>query len=354
LRPTHRAEEEAACPRAPDRTSASHGEAGSPALGDAASGGTGGNADSGSSGWTCPAGPFGSPIPAGATPARIAGVPPSDSFNGMNANFGIIEGPVWIGDALYVSEITNAPNPPPSRILKVTPAGVVTVAISPSGSNGLAVDEDGELYGADDKNGAITRFDLSTGVGTPVVTTYMGKRFDAPNDLTIRSDGTIYFSDTDYQAVTPPPQASTGLYRAVPGSTLGLLLDGTLDEPNGVTLSLDEKTLYVTSVPSVYQYPVMSDGSLGPGTVFSQTAGGDGMGIDCAGNLYVATNNNVVVLSPTGTQIGELTVPATSVQSLSNVAFGGSDHQTLYITALGTGAQKGLFQVALSIPGMPY
>lgn len=346
----------------PEATAASGQDAG------AAAGGPGDaspSAEAGASAWTCPAGPFGAPIPSGATPARIAGVPPSDAFNNTNNNFGIIEGPVWIGDALYVSEIGTAsaspdggppPPNPPSRILKLTLDGTVTVAFADSGSNGLAVDKDGNLYGAVHKDGSITRFDLTTGIATPVVTTYMGNRFDSPNDLSIRSDGNIYFSDPDYQAAPTRPQPMTGLYRGVPGSTVGQLIDATLSEPNGVTLSLDENTMYVASTGGIYKYPVMTDGSVGAGAVFAQSVNGDGMAIDCGGNLYVAEVNTstVVVLSPSGTQIGDLSVPSGSVQSVSNVAFGGSDHKTLYITALGSGMQKGVFQVALSIPGMPY
>jgi hypothetical protein len=136
--------------------------------------------------WTCPAGPFSSPIPSGATPVRVAGVPPSDTFNNNNNNFGIIEGPAWIGDALYVSEIGSGQSPPPSRILKVTSAGAVTVAIADSGSNGLAVDKNGNLYGAVHKDGSISRFDLSTGMAIPIASSYMGSRFDSPNDLAVR------------------------------------------------------------------------------------------------------------------------------------------------------------------------
>jgi gluconolactonase len=312
--------------------------------------------ESGAPGWTCPSGPFASPIPSGATPARVAGLPPSDAFNNNNNNFGIIEGPVWIGDALYVSEIGSGPNPPPSRILRVTTAGTVTVAIADSGSNGLAVDKNGNLHGAVHKDGSVSRFDLSSGTATAIASNYMGKRFDSPNDLAIRSDGNIYFSDPDYQAPSPAPQSQTRLYRIAAGTNSVTVIDATLSEPNGVTLSLDENTLYVTSNNGIYEYPVMGDGTVGSGTVFAQSVNGDGMSLDCAGNLYVAvtSSSNVVVLSPTGTQLGQLSVPAGMVQSVTNTAFGGPEHKTLYITALGSGAQKSLFEVALAIPGMPY
>jgi gluconolactonase len=270
----------------------------------------------------------------------------------QNGVYGIVEGPVWVGAALYVSEIGPTPNPPPSRILQVTPAGAVSVALSPSGSNGLAVDRAGNLYAAVHADGSISRVDIAAGKVTPIVSSYMGKRFDSPNDLSVRSDGNIYFSDPDYQAPNPAPQTKTRLYRIASGASTVTVVDESIDEPNGVTLSIDENTLYVTYPTGLYTYPVMADGSVGAGTLFSSITSGDGMAIDCAGNLYVATKTDLDVLDPTGKQIGQFAL--TGIQSVTNAAFGGADRKTLYITALGNQGQKGLFSVPLSIPGMPY
>jgi len=311
-------------------------------------------------GWTapppafCPAGPFGNPIPAGATVSRVAGIPPADTFNVNETAFGIIEGPVWIGEAIYMSEFGALVEPPPSRILKLTEAGVVSVAISDSGSNGLAVDKTGVLYGAVHKDGSITRFDLTAGTGTPITNGYMGSRFDSPNDLAIRSDGYIYFSDPDFQAPTPAPQAQTRIYCVAPGTNAVSVIDATVSEPNGVTLSLDESMLYVAAPSGLRGYPMRADGSAGPSTFFAQNVNGDGMVIDCAGNLYVAEINTttVAVFSPAGAPLGSLSVPG--VQAVSNVAFGGDDRKTLYITTLGPAGEYELFKVALAIPGLPY
>ncbi len=332
-------------------------------------------------GWTCPSG-FAGKVPtlAGATVTRIAGVPPADTdgtINGMGYGFSTIEGPVWMGTSLFVSEFPGSPAPPPSRILEITPAGTVTVA-GPSGwnpgSNGLAVDQAGVLYGAIHADGSISTINLAAGTRTPIASTYNGNRFNSPNDLTIRSDGNIYFSDPNYQASSAPsgyPQGNvTGLYRIAAGTHAVTLIDGTLNQPNGVTLSLDEKTLYVSSKTTVVSaYPVDTAGAVGAGTVFvSSMPNGnyvDGMVMDCAGNLYGAEISNgsnaaVVVFSPTGSVIGTLAVPNTS--SASNVAFGGADHKTLYITSQGSGggqtppgsSAQGVYQVTLDIPGMPY
>jgi gluconolactonase len=325
-------------------------------------------AETGSPVWTCPPGPFGGPLPAGgATPTRVAGLPPKGDINMQGNGFTNIEGPVWIGDTLYVSEFPGSPSPPPSRILFLTGAGTIG-AIGASGtdggvdtgSNGLAVDRAGNLYAGVHKDGSISRIDLATGARTPVATTYLGLRFNSPNDLAIRSDGTIYFSDPSYQAPNNSPvQAQTRVYRVAPGGAVSVV-DATLTQPNGVTLSVDESTLYVSSNNGLYAYPVMADGSTGPrpATALS-TMNLDGMAIDCAGNLYAALINspNILVLGPTGSSLGTITVPTPTMgtlQSVTNAAFGGADHKTLYISAQGSSGGQGLFQVALNVPGMPY
>jgi gluconolactonase len=181
---------------------------------------------------------------------------------------------------------------------------------------------------------------------------YMGKRFNTPNDLAIRSDGNIYFTEPNFQAPTPLPQGSTRVYRRDPAGTVTPLPDN-FNNPNGITLSLNEDALYVAASTG-RKYPVMADGSLGAGQDFAASSGADGMVIDCAGNLYVAkaSTSNVAVYDPDGNSIGMISVPSSENIQVTNVAFGGSDHKTLYITGLQN--KKGLFQVKLDIPGRPY
>jgi gluconolactonase len=188
---------------------------------------------------------------------------------------------------------------------------------------------------------------------TPIVTKYMNARFDSPNDLVIHSNGTIYFSDPNFQAPNSLPQSATRVYRIPPGGEAEPIPSAgamdTFGNPNGVTLSLAEDYLYVAASVG-RRYPVLADGTLSPGENWPATNGGDGLTIDCAGNLYVAKEQSVAVFTPTGTSIGSINV--SDVQSVTNVAFGGTDHKTLYITGLGN--NKGLFQITLSIPGRPY
>jgi gluconolactonase len=320
-------------------------------------GGTAGGGGATTARYTCPSGQFTAPFPLTATPMRVTGVPPADSFNNNGNDFGIIEGPVWFEGALYVSEIAQANSGGgtswPARILKITEANAVSIATGDLGTNGLAIDNMGRLVGASHKTGGVIAVNLANMTGTPIVQTYMGARFNTPNDLAVRSDGTIYFTDPTHQAPNPTPQQMTRVYRLPAGSTTAAVVDATLGQPNGIMLSLDEMFLYVADQGQRFRFPVNTDGTVGARTTFPTTGGGsDGMGIDCQGNIYYTTNNTVQVFSPTGTMLGMITV--TGVQGVTNVAFGGADHRTLYITALGGGTQKGLFRVTMPLPGMPY
>lgn len=335
---------------------------GAPAAGSAAgtagaSGAGAGGAGTGGAGagFHCPSGPFGTPVPTGAVAQRIDGIPPLDAFNDNGNTRTNVEGAVWIADKLYVSEFPLTPAPG-SRILAIDPASkAVTIALASSGANGLAVDSTGNLIATDHKTGAVVR--LSFPLGTPVVLagSYDGQRFNSPNDVAVRSDGNIYFSDPDYQAPSSRPQTQTRVYRVAPGSSEVTVIDATRSEPNGVTLSPDERTLYVSGSDGIHSYPILADGSItaGSGARVAGFAGGsDGLGMDCAGNLYATSSKRIVVLSPTGVEIG--TISVSQAESVTNVAFGGPAHKTLFITSMGTGNQRGVFQVELNVPGMPY
>ncbi len=331
------------------------------AAGKGGGGGAGGVGPVGPRVWSCPPGVAGTPMLDG-TPTRIASVPPADDFNLNNGTFGIVEGPVWTGSELYVSELSNESYEPQSadmkkaRLLRVTPDGQTSVVVADSGTNGLALDADGTLVAANHRDGTLERLSLPGGAATPLVGNYMGVRLNSPNDVAIHSSGTIYFSDPSYNAPTPPPQDATRVYRVVDGATAAEPIPSSdtpdsFDAPNGVTLSLAEDYLYVAATVG-RRYPVMADGTVGPGENWAAANGGDGMVIDCAGNLYVAlaTTPNIAVFTPDGSSIGMITIG--DVQAVTNLAFGGDDRQTLYITAYGS--SKGLFELPLNLPGRPY
>jgi len=329
---------------------AASGSSGSGTAGGDASGGTGTVA------FQCPAGAAVAPVLTGLTPVRVEGVPPADDFNDMNNAFTNIEGDVWIGDALYVSEIN--PNPkggtqgmaPPGRVLKITADDKVSVLLPDSGSNGLATNAAGELFGAIHKDGSISKLSLSGGAAVPIASMFMGMRFDSPNDLTIHKSGTIYFTDPSYQSPMPIPQAATRAYRVPPGG-MPVAIDE-FNQPNGITLSKNQDFLYIGG-NQLKKYPVMADGSLGAGSTFVEGGHGDGMVVDCGDNLYVAPGGAgpVTVYSSAGQSIGTITV---GLEQTTNLAFGGADHKTLYVSGQGGKTGKGLFKIAMNVPGFPY
>lgn len=301
----------------------------------------------------CPPGPFPAPLPEGATATRLDGVPPPDAFNQNGSARNNVEGPVWIGGALYVSEFPLS-QAPPSRILKISASGAASVFDPDSGSNGLAVDSNGSLIATNHKDGSIIRRALEGGAAAVIVSTYQGKRFNSPNDLALRSDGNLYFSDPTWQAPNPNPQGQTRVYRVAPGASEATVVDAGRSQPNGVTLSADENTLYVSGTDGISAYPVADDGATGTGQRLQGFQGSaDGLGMDCAGNLYATSGNRVVILAKgDGAEIDS--IPVSGAESVTNVAFGGTERRTLFITALGGGTQKGIWRIELAVPGFPY
>lgn len=265
---------------------------------------------------------------------------------------GLVEGPVWIDGALYLSHFGPGPEPQ-SSILRYTEGGTLEEFITGSGSNGLAVDADGMILAGTHDDGGISRFALD-GTRTSIVAEYEGTRLNSPNDLTLRSDGTIYFTDPSWQASNPNPQGQTGIYRIDPEGNIHLE-DGSQSMPNGISLSPDESLLYVGTPGGVMRYDVAADGTLGAGTQFAGALGlnsVDGMAVDCAGNLYVSIHNQgqLRVVDPGGTELGVIMV----APSVTNSAFGGSEGRTLFITAGDPNNGEALYSVDVAIPGYPY
>ncbi len=275
--------------------------------------------------------------------------PPVDPLVGIGVveqvagGFGFTEGPQWdpASGVLYFSDIPN------NRIHKVT-GTTVTVFREPTGkANGLALDTAGRLMAAEHFNRRVSITDVDGGVAA-VVERYQGQRFNSPNDLIMRSDGTLYFTDPPYGLEGAREVSFNGVYRLTPGGVLTAEDQGNANttRPNGVVLSLDETTLYVadTAQSRVFAWDVAGDGALSNKRVFVMTmGGGDGMALDARGNLYVTTSAGVEVFAPSGTRWGIITV----AQEPANCAFGDADARTLYITA-----RTALYKVRLVAPGV--
>jgi gluconolactonase len=280
----------------------------------------------------------------GATDDPLAGI---SEVTLVQGGFGRIEGPVWKEGALFFSDIPNG------VIRKMDAAGAFSVFRDPSGdSNGLALDEKGLLVACEQGNHRVTRT-LADGTVTVIASDYQGMPFNAPNDVAITKGGTIYFGDPGFD-VAPPPNAPPfhGVYSVSPSGVVTLVSD-VFDRPNGITLSIDEKYLYVSDTLkfTVHRIPLAEGGTTGAPEKFVDTLPVvDGMCIDDAGNLYVttgndATNHFIQVFAEDGTLRGQIAVP----EAPANCAFGGADRKTLFITA-----QANLYSVVLNVPGRPY
>ncbi len=178
---------------------------------------------------------------------------------------------------------------------------------------------------------------------------YNGQPFNCLNDVTVRNDGNIYFTDPSYQKGGRQGQPDTSYFRLSPAGVLTRI--GARVQPNGISLSPDGQYLYVSSAETngggVKRRQLANDGSvMGAAMDFSRLPS-DGMAIDCAGNLYLVSNN-VTVVSPTGQMIGQIGGLPTGTDFVTNAAFGGPQSKTLYITSA-----KTLHQIVLNIPGLP-
>ena len=263
---------------------------------------------------------------------------------------GQTEGPVWVASKGVLLFTQFEGTGTQGTIRRLTPPTTVDTWVMTVGVNGLALDIDGNVLGAAHDVQWISKFNVETKARTnlPEPSDYMGLPFKSVNDLTVRSDGNIYFSDPTWQQGDRPGQAGTSFYRRAPNGTITRLFDG--KQPNGVALSPDQNILYLGDESGqMKKVGLKPDGSIdGAPMDFGNNVGWtDGLAVDCAGNVYVTGGSGVHVLGPpNGTDRGTITVEGTTT---SNAAFGGTDRKTLYITGNGR-----LHEMKLNVPGFPY
>lgn len=269
--------------------------------------------------------------------------------NSTRTEPGLYEGPVWINDSLYFSDFIFSEGFP-SRIQKLDAAGQMTTFLEDSGSNGLAVDNEGMLVAGTHKYKSVSRYNLGTGERTTVAQTYAGNVFNSPNDIAITADGVVYFTDPAFQRdAAAGGQEKTGVYRVATDGAVSLV-DDTISNPNGVTLSPDESVLYVNGggEQGVLRAYEIVDGVPQAGKdLVTGIHIPDGMAVDCLGNIYLTEHitRQLRVFTPQGEQIAQAKVDA----NLTNVAFGGAEGTTLFLTGAGS-----LWKIELGITGSAY
>jgi gluconolactonase len=305
-------------------------------------------------------------------------IPANSVIEKVVTGFTWVEGPVWINnDYLLFADI------PSNSIRKWTPNSAVTVFMQPSGyrgtvpyggpesgSNGMTLDVYGRVTVAGHAQRNVWRMESLDPHSqiTILADAYMGKKLNSPNDVAYRSDGSLYFTDPPYGLPTqsdsdPAKQLQVnGVYRisnalnqkpgTQPANAQLQLLIKDLTRPNGIAFSPDERYLYVSnSEPRKIwmRYRVKADGTLTDAKLFCDASSDirpgapDGMKVDQKGNVYGTGPGGIWIFSPKGKHLATILMP----EKASNVAWGGDDHKTLYITATSS-----VYRVKLGIAGV--
>lgn len=296
-------------------------------------------------------------------PALDAIIPADAKIEKLAGGFKFTEGPIWVhAGYLLFSDIPN------NVINKWTPDGKVSVFLKQSGyngptppsgelpgSNGLTLDKQGRLLICQHGNRRLVRVEKS-GKQTVLADIYEGKRLNSPNDVVVKSDGAIYFTDPPYglpkEDSDPAKEVSfNGVFRLAEGKLQPVIKD--LTRPNGIAFSPDEKFLYISVSDAArkvwMRYHVNPDGTVANGKVFYDVTSNkedglpDGMKIDQKGNVYGTGPGGIWIFSPHGKYIGRIKPPEVP----ANCNWGDSDGKTLYMTA-----RTGLYRIRLKVAGI--
>lgn len=273
----------------------------------------------------------------------------ADGFGGAQ---GPAEGPLWWAEGGYLlfSDIHN------NRRMKYTPGEGVTLFHEPTNrANGLTRDLQGRIIACEHDSRRVTRQEPD-GSMTVVANSFQGRQLNRPNDVVVKSDGSIYFTDP-WTSPLPAEQwdlTFSGVYRVTPDlGTLTLLVDDFI-LPNGLAFSPDESVLYINDSRRghIRAFEVQPNGTLAKASdrVLVDLTGAepgvpDGMKVDVEGNVYCGGSGGLWIMDPNGTKLGRIVhgAPATT-----NLGFGGADWKTLYFTS-----RNHLGSVNVKIPGIP-
>lgn len=300
-------------------------------------------------------------------------VPANATLEKLADGFAFTEGPVWVGahNQAIAPDSDDGfllfSDPDNNTIYRMTPDGEVSVYLRKSGytgadigeyrqpgSNGLTTDRDGRLTICQHGNRRVVRLEKN-GTTTVLADHFNGKRLNSPNDLVYRSDGSLFFTDPPFglpKFADDPrrEQPHFGVYSVRDGKVQ--LVSTDFNGPNGLAFSPDERFLYVgdwdVKRAVVLRYPVNADATLGKGELFYDltTPGAedaiDGIKVDRAGNVFVSGPGGLWIFSPSGKHLGTLRGP----EHPHNMAWGGADRQTLYLTA-----ESGIYRIRLNNPG---
>lgn len=236
---------------------------------------------------------------------------------------GFTEGALWLPDGrLIFSRMSD------NSVAVIGPDGALSDYLRPSGgANGHAFDRQGLIIQAE-HSGRVTRLEAD-GTVTVLAETYDGKRLNSPNDVVVRSDGVIFFTDPTFGLNGRQSELGfQGVYRLDPATGEVQLMTQELPMPNGIGLSPAEDTLYVsdTTLGQVFAFSIAADGTLGERRALGP--GIDGLLVDTDGRIWSSATDGVHVLTPDGRDLGKIALD----QGATNVALGGPDGRRLFVT----------------------
>lgn len=269
----------------------------------------------------------------------------------VGSGFEFTEGPIWnhLESHLIFSDI------PGNIMRRWRPDGSIETWRQPSNmANGNTYDGEGRVVTCEHATSRVTRTE-SDGSVTVLATHFGDKELNSPNDIVVKSDGAIYFSDPGFGRMEyfgrPREQqlAYQGAYRLDPESRELTLLVDDFDQPNGLCFSLDESQLFIndTMREHIRVFDVNDEGTLENGRIWAEVTGGndgapDGMKVDSQGNLYVTGPGGIHVFDPAAACLGVIKVP----QGCANFCWGGDDLKSLFVTAT-----TSLYRVRVRVAG---
>ena len=260
----------------------------------------------------------------------------------LSGEFKFTEGPT--ADAEGNVFFTDQPN---DRIMKWSVDGKLSTFMQPAGrANGMFFDAHGNLIACADEKTELWAI-TPDGKHTVLAKEYEGKKLNAPNDVWVRPDGSLFFTDPFYKRdwwdYDQPPQGTEQVYFLSADRKTLKRVTTDFAQPNGIIGTPDGRTLFVSDIKAgkTYAYDIQPDGTLANKRLRCKL-GSDGMTLDTEGNLYL-TGNGVIVFDPSGKQIAHIAVPESWT---ANVSFGGKDHRTLFITA-----STGLYSIRMKHAG---
>lgn len=277
-------------------------------------------------------------------------VPHDGELERVAGGFAFTEGPVWRDGSLLFSDIPN------SRTVcwrESSEGFSVSTYRTPSGNaNGLTLDREGRLISCEHSARRVSRQEAD-GTYATLADSYQGKKLNSPNDVVVRSDGTIYFTDPPYGVEDlglEPDLDFRGVYMIATDGALHLLVDD-FDRPNGLAFSPDERTLYVNDSRRrhIRAFAVRDDGTLDNCRIWtdmnsSDDGSPDGMKVDRDGNVFCTGPGGIWVMNPAGHVLGRII----GDEQPANLGWGGSDRRTLYVTA-----RTSLYRIRLNSTGIP-